>query len=362
MLASDVAISGQGRAVTLVQRTGSDTIVCDVSGTHPATTTTSAVQRVRLSGLGLDGGDNQSWTQPLLRCFYSNDHVFDINFYNNYGIAVHGVEFWDSAFVNHPRFQNVGGNDGTKPAVLLESSNAASGMGHSDDNCNNIAFDDPVFETFRDGAIWVHKNVGTSNCHTIGLGRTKMESTVVRGPFIDLETVTRFTVNTLYMNPSGFDSGYSTPVNLIRGDHLQACTFRDVAAEVNDVETVRTMFRYEGGGYANVLDHFGIFANAFEPTVSVIEFTAGGGAWHFGPVGYWNWPSGSAPTNPIMSGNPDSLIPATNLPYWNAIIDDSLVEQIVGSPFPDNTVFYRQDTHELVVRESDGTYRTVTLT
>lgn len=362
VLKSDVSVVGQGRAVTLVQRTGSDSIVCDVSGTHQATTTTSQVLRARLENFGLDGGGNQSWTQPLLRCFYTADDVFDLYFYNNYGCAVHGVEFWDSVFINHPRFENVGGTDGTKPAVLLESSNAASGMGNSDDNCNNINFDDPVFETFRDGAVWVQRNLGSANCHTIGLGKAKMESTVLRGTFIDLETVLRFSVTSLFMNPSGFDSGFSTPVNLIRANNCQGCVFRNTSAEINNGATVRTMLRYEGGGYANKLDHFGAWANSDEPTVGLIEFTGGGGAWAFDTIGYWNWPSGSGPTNPVMVGNPDSLIASTHLPYWNAAVTDALVDQIVGSPFPDNTVFYRQDTHELCVRESDGTFRTVTLT
>lgn len=295
---SGVVIKGMGRRGSGIKRTGSNHILVDMSGSHAATTTTATNVRSGLADLYLDGGSNASWTDPLLRTYYCAEaDISRVDFFANYGPCVDAVEFWDSAFY-HCRFNDSGGTSGAAPCVLMRSTTGAgSGMGHSTDSCNNITFHKCTWETFRDGALWILQNGGANICHTFNLESCKMESTTLRGSFIKLSGVWRWRSDGLILLAHGFDSGYSTPINVIETNALAMSRFNDTWCSESTTQTVDNFFAHTGGGGGNSIDHFWAVAyTSGAPTSTLFEFSGTNNfAWRFDDVGIYDstgFPSG----------------------------------------------------------------------
>ncbi|HET8685312.1 MAG TPA: hypothetical protein VFM18_01460, partial [Methanosarcina sp.] len=264
-------IRGQGRATTV--KKSSDVILFDLSGSHPASTTTVTKQGQVIEDITLDGGD--IGTQPLIRCYYTSMAMFkNVVFWGNPGPAVDGVEWWDSYFINC-RFDHTGGRAGTGvPSVWIRGTNGAgSGMGHSTDNSNNIYFTDCVWESFYEGAVY-YEGTASSKANKCYMTNCKIESTLIRGfPWIKLNYTEDIVFQSVNLSAGNFDSGYSTAINLIELNESYKTGINDVFMEFwGSTRTVTSGIKFTGNANATSMKNITGVCSATNAPVSLIDF------------------------------------------------------------------------------------------
>lgn len=206
-----IHLLGAGEEATILMKSANCDLI-DLSGT--ATGDSTHRKYCSVKNMKLHGNNK---TGKLLRVYYSSLHLFDsIHFYGNNDMAIESAEFWDSYFSNC-FWDFCSDQAGTNPAVYLKNSAAASGFGNSADSTNMIWFINCHWESFYAGALWVDAlNGSTDNPNGIFVINSKMESTVIMGPFLKFGSLCRIIfVENLYMSADSFNSGFSTPVDAI---------------------------------------------------------------------------------------------------------------------------------------------------
>lgn len=295
---SRIALVGAGRSASTLLK-GADIILLDASGDHAVTTTTRRLDDVVLRDLTLQGDANTGHTQPLFRSYYAAKGLIDsVDFTLHYGEAVRFVENYDTYF-SSCRFDQVGGKDGTKPAVHLraEDLGVSSGFGSSTTNTDNIWFVNCVFESFRDGAIWaIGVSPGSRAVNKIFASNLKMESRNVRGTFLKLSNAQDLFFNNMFVAAGEFDTGASTPIDLISMSNVANVGISHMSGEAIDWAgaSIRTFVSIAGSVTQLSLHHAAFYGQATNtPSVAAVEFAGGSNtiiridnaAWASNPAG-----------------------------------------------------------------------------
>jgi hypothetical protein len=270
---SGVNLIGAGRRATQLRKNGASVLI-DISGPSTDPNGTTHVKYSGIQSMTLNGN---SQAGLILRCYYSNNHVFrDVFFTSNADVMVDGVEFWDSRFYNC-QFESVGGAaDSTTPAVWLRNASAASGFGFSSDNTNQIVFDACRWENFNNGALRIEQgSVTTNNPNGIYITNCKMETSAMRGgSHLFVQDACRGVwVNGLYCFAGDFFSGYSTAQNIINWAP-QGSALQNVLISNGSVATIASgVLLFSGAGsIADVKNVTGQYVT--NPTGSHIFFSA----------------------------------------------------------------------------------------
>ena len=211
-----IRLVGDSIGSTQIKKTANGTLI---SMSAPASDPTGAthcktcsIENIHLSGNGFTG--------QVIQAYYADNLYFqNIRIVNNPDVCVAGVEFWDSRFYNMViELSGSATANAATPNVLLQCSAAASGFGFSSDTTNQIHFIGCRFESFHTGAMWIQQGTGSSSgCNSIYLVDCKMETASINGgPHLLVDANTRGAyVNNLYCYSGGFNTGYSTPQDVI---------------------------------------------------------------------------------------------------------------------------------------------------
>jgi len=203
-------ILGDGRwASRIVRLSGTSPIITmSGSGTKIGHLRYASVNNIMLSGNYMPG--------VIIQSYYADTNLFgQINFIHTVGKAIDFVEVWDTRF-NECAWEDCGST--TDACVSLRNSTAPGTFGFSDDNTNQIYFASCRWESFRNGALRLDGTFGgsTEMLNGVFLVSCKMESIVAAGPFIQTtDNTTVIFINQLYVAVTGFDVGYSTPIDVI---------------------------------------------------------------------------------------------------------------------------------------------------
>ncbi len=266
-------IEGMGKYLTTLQKSA-DTILLDISGASTA----ARMRHSSVSDLGLHGGSNTGWNAPLLRAYYGDNLTFrDVYFKQNYGNAARAVELWDSLF-DFCVFEDCGGTNGARPAVHILRNDATVGnYGYSTDTCNVLRFRGCRWETFRDGGLWVEQgtgNTGESNNIYIEDG-CKFETTKYRGYSLYMKGVRAVRLRDAYFSVSAFDSGFSTPTDMIEFVGLFDSTIDSVFIAQGAGSFIRHPITFNGGNTINAIDNIRLFDSG-TITGNMVNFAYGG--------------------------------------------------------------------------------------
>jgi len=222
-------ILGDGRWASRIVR---------LSGTAPLITMSGAstklghlryasINNIMLSGNFMPGA--------LVQSYYADTNLFgQINFIHTVGRAIDFVEVWDTRFIECT-WEDCG--SATDACTLLRNSTAPGTFGFSADNTNQIFFTSCRWEGFRNGAVRMDGTFGgsTEMLNGVFFVSCKMESIVAAGPFIQTtDNTTVVFVNQLYVAVTGFDAGYSTPIDVIE-DNSSHIFMTDVFVHWGDV-------------------------------------------------------------------------------------------------------------------------------
>ncbi len=222
-------ILGDGRWATRIVRLSGTAplITMNGSGTKIGHLRYASINNVMLSGNFMPGA--------LVRSFYADTCLFgQINFIHCVGRAVDFVEVWDTRFLECA-WEDCGST--TEACVLLRNSTAPGTFGFSADNTNQIYFTCCRWEGFRNGALRLDGTFGGSTelLNGIFMVSCKMETLHAAGPFIQTtDNTTVIFVNQLYVAVTGFDVGYSTPIDVIQ-DNSSHIFMSDVFVHWGDV-------------------------------------------------------------------------------------------------------------------------------
>lgn len=222
-------ILGDGRWATRIARLSGTKplITMSGSGTKIGHLRYAAINNIMLSGNFMPG--------TLVQSYYADTCLFgQINFIHCAGRAIDFVEVWDTRFFECA-FEDCGSV--TEPCTLLRNSTAPGNFGFSDDNTNQIYFTACRWEGFRNGALRIDGTFGgsTEELNGVFIVSCKMESIVAAGPFIQTtDNTTVIFVNQLYVAVTGFNAGYSTPIDVIQ-DNASHLFMSDVFVHWGDV-------------------------------------------------------------------------------------------------------------------------------
>jgi hypothetical protein len=311
----NVLFEGSGKHGTWLQK-AADVVMIDASGTHTGGVTTGTRKRFQMRDMSLKSDVTQTtWVQPMLRLYYGSMHSFwNCEWFNNFGPCVQTVECYDSYFFGC-RFDSSGGIDGTKPAVnILQNDGTGGGaFGSSTDNSNNLWFVSCVWETYRDGALWIQgAGSGALRCNQCYVVNCKFESTNLAGtPAIKINFCEDIGFVNTVISFNGFYSGsFTTPINQIEIANSKVINFDQHKGYcINGAtQSVRTHFSLQGGNDFIRIRGASFSANAVnKPSVAAIEFTSANGTntnVGIDRVGYYSNP-GSAN---LYSGAADSIL------------------------------------------------------
>lgn len=271
---SQVVLAGAGTSITTVKKNGAGVLISMSGTTSPVTGST----HVRFSGMQHLGLNGNNLTGALLQLYYADQLLFyDIFLNNNKDIMVDMVEFWDSRFY-YAVSTNGGGGVGTDtPMFYLRNASAASGVGASTGNVNNIYFNGCRWEIFSNGAVAVMQGVGVGNPSNIYFTDSKMETASIQSanPHLHVDTFCmNIEVNHLYCMSNGFGAGYSTAADVIvwgtQAGSLENVTITNVtpATIANGV----TVFSPVASSNASLRNITGIYATT-APTGAHINFS-----------------------------------------------------------------------------------------
>lgn len=222
-------ILGDGRwATRIVRHSGNAPLITmSGSGTEIGHLRYASINNIMISGNFMPG--------PLVRSYYADTCLFgQINFIHCIGRAVDLVEVWDTRFMECA-WEDCG--SATDACTVIRNSTEPGTFGFSLDNSNQIYFTCCRWEGFRNGAIRLDGVSGGSTklLNGVFMVSCKMESLVAAGPFIQTtDNTTVVFVNQLYAAVTGFDAGYSTPINVIE-DNSSHIFMSDVFVHWGDV-------------------------------------------------------------------------------------------------------------------------------
>jgi hypothetical protein len=222
-------ILGDGRWATRIVRLSGNAPLIKISGsgTKIGHIRYASINNIMLSGNFMSG--------PLLQSYYADTCLYgQINFIHCVGRTVDFVEVWDTRFLECA-WEDCG--SATEACTSLRNSAEPGTFGFSSDNTNQIYFIACRWEGFRNGAIRLDGTAGgsTEMLNGIFIVSCKMESNVAAGAFIQTtDNTTVIFVNQLYVAVTGFDAGYSTPINVIE-DNSSHIFMSDVFVHWGDV-------------------------------------------------------------------------------------------------------------------------------
>lgn len=222
-------ILGDGRWATRIVRLSGNAPLINISGsgTKIGHIRYASINNIMLSGNFMPG--------VILQSYYADTCLYgQINFIHSVGKAVDFVEVWDTRFFECA-WEDCG--SATDACVLLRNSTAPNTFGFSDDNTNQIYFTCCRWEGFRNGALRLDGISGGSTEMLNGLFMVscKMETLLAAGPFIQTtDNTTVVFINQLYVAVTGFDTGYSTPIDVIE-DNTSHIFMSDVFVHWGDV-------------------------------------------------------------------------------------------------------------------------------
>jgi hypothetical protein len=214
------ALEGESRWSTqLVRISGADTSIplIDMSGTASMT---GHLRYCALSRISVHGG-NQAGT--LLRMYYADScTIVDSHFLNNTNTSTDLVEVWDTRFARCI-WENCGSVE--HAATLLRNSMPYGEFGYSDDNTNQVYFNQCRWESFRNGALRLDgaANGSPRLLNGVFIASCKMETRYAAGPALQIKSGSTIVfVNQFYIAMMSFDAGYSNPVDAIEdwGSHV----------------------------------------------------------------------------------------------------------------------------------------------
>jgi hypothetical protein len=348
---------------TKITRSGNVPII-DVIGTI-ATTGNSPSIAGRIYGATVRNiyfeGTN-SHSASIMRLYYTGKGTYENLRFGGHGcIAIDaGAECMDSVF-NNLYLLEVGGEDGTKPAIYIQSriEGATSGqLGFSTDNCNNLWFNNLHIETCYDGGIWLRGyDSGAGACNKMRLTNCKIESTQMRGPLVKTTFTNHLDVFGMQLTCNGFRTGYSTVITgavvLVSsvGVHVYGGMY-----EVSTASLIRCFFSYDSGCFACVLDSPMFSTASQKPTVANIEFASGTPDVKVtNPAYLWN-----AANSPMFSGTPGGMVAPFHLPIVAGAVSDASFTTPGGSggtaPLI-GTMAWDSTNNKLYIKDSDGSWK-----
>jgi hypothetical protein len=222
-------ILGDGRWATRIVRLSGTAplITMNGSGTKIGHLRYASINNVMLSGNFKPG--------VLIQMYYADTCLFgQINFIHCVGRSVDFVEVWDTRFIECA-WEDCG--SATEACTVLRNSTAPGTFGFSNDNTNQIYFTCCRWEGFRNGALRIDGTFGGSArlLNGIFMVSCKMETLTAAGSFIQTtDNTTVIFVNQLYVAVTGFDAGYSTPIDVIE-DNSSHIFMSDVFVHWGDV-------------------------------------------------------------------------------------------------------------------------------
>jgi hypothetical protein len=263
-----------------VIKKGADVVLIDASGTDSNTHRNN----FQLRNLTLDGNNNAAWVKPLFRQFYGGMVMMEnILFHNNGGPGATFVESWDNRFYNiwfdHCALNNtwVAGDNGTTTVEALrilskEDGTTTGQFGFSTDNPNNFYFTNILFTTNKSGDMIISTNGASSKPHRVYMTNVKFENQGQRNSqrYMALIQPQFSYFKNFNIHPVSFDSGNSTPNDLIYGINVSHCTFENFMIDTPASMANRGM--YFAGGGDNILT--GIFQQGTNPAVATIDSTS----------------------------------------------------------------------------------------
>ena len=300
---SNTVIRGRGQQTSsFVRASGAAGLLLRMNGTATGGANHSAncvLADFTINGIGLAGA--------LLQMVYAGHHLLqNINFLGTLDAGVQCVELWDSVF-SDCLWDNCGMNASAttsitsssqvgSEAIQLLGGIAATGFGASADSNNQIAFTRCRMETFKAGAMVIHKSFGTNSGSA---------NYAIRGTDFKIETGQFSGINFIYMSDDTqsvcFERCYlallaagtnATPVDLFYlgasfGNQLRYVTFSLAAA-------VQSCIRHYG--IAGKVED--IFVNGVGCTTAVL-YIPGGTPVDYRNINYVNNQTGPlvAPTN-----------------------------------------------------------------
>ena len=146
-----VRLVGDSAGASRLTKLAAGTLIA-MSGPATDTSGDTHCKYCSLENLFLDGA---TYAGLAIEAYYADNLYFrDMYIKDNYDICIDSAEFWDSRFYNLV-IETSGPltNNAATPNVLLRNSAAASGVGYSSDNVNQIHFVGCRFEDFRQGAV-----------------------------------------------------------------------------------------------------------------------------------------------------------------------------------------------------------------
>ncbi|HVQ44319.1 MAG TPA: glycosyl hydrolase family 28-related protein [Candidatus Saccharimonadia bacterium] len=257
-------ILGDGRwATRIVRKSGNAPLITiSGSGTKIGHIRYASINNIMLSGNFMSG--------PLLRSYYADTCLYgQINFIHCVGAAIDFVEVWDTRFIECA-WEDCG--SATEACTLLRNSTEPGTFGFSDDNTNQIYFTCCRWEGFRNGAVRLDGTFGGSTelLNGIFFVSCKMETLVAAGPFIQaLENSTVIFVNQLYVAVTGFDAGYSTPIDVIL-DNASHIFMSDVFVHWGDVPGIASSVAHIIGNAPHMYQEITTFYTTGVPSHATI--------------------------------------------------------------------------------------------
>lgn len=202
---------GDGANASILTKSAAGTILQFLGTTSPSSGSTH-VRYCSVENLGFNGN---SQTGSVWQLYYvDNFYAQNCNVNSNNDLAVDCVEFWDSRFLNVAIVNCTGTvNSTTQPNVWIRNASAASGVGASTGNSNNIHFIACRFEGSGTGALWITQGTSnSSNGNNFKVISCKFEADAIQGgPLIQTDNTTKnVVINNVNIQLGGFAGGYST--------------------------------------------------------------------------------------------------------------------------------------------------------
>ena len=272
--ANNVRLVGAGASASVLKKNGNGTLLSFTGTTSPSSGST----HVRYCGIENLGFNGNSLTGSVLQLYYvDNFYVRDTQINSNSDLTIDCVEFWDSRFYNMVVVSCTGSaNSTTQPNMWIRNASAASGVGASTGNSNNITLVGCRFEAFGTGAFWVSQGTSnSSNPNNIKLIACKLEGDAIQGgPVIQTDNSTKqILIDDCHVQMGGFAGGYSTAqiaISLGGGNHVLSNTIigNTGTATISDGVFLHAV----GGNWIAVSNVVGAYSTA--PTIGHLYFDA----------------------------------------------------------------------------------------
>jgi hypothetical protein len=271
---SNVRLIGATETASVIKKNANGTLLSFTGTTSPSTGSThvmySSMENLELNCNGLTG--------TALQLYYASGLYFqNMQITSNADLTVDCVECWDSRFINTV-IVSCGGsvNSTTQPNVWIRNASAASGVGASTGNSNNITFLACRFENFLTGALFVTQGTSnSSNPNNIKVIGCKFEGDAIQGgPVIQTDTSTKqIVIDDCHIQMGGFAGGYSTAQNAISFQGGESVLSNCVIGNGSTATVSNGVFLHAVGG--NTLTVSNVIGNyTTGPTTGHLNFDA----------------------------------------------------------------------------------------